>query len=406
MFARALNTLSALKRKPPQRPGRRRPVVEGMEPRILFSADGLAALMAPMDAGIHTLEHVIEQVIAQVTDAPALVLPHPSAITTDASVHAGAEAPTVDASPHEIVVIDSRVANYQQLIDDIRARNGNSANIEIIVLNQIVNGIEQVTQLLAGQHGISALHIVSHGVDGGVQLGEGLVDTAVLQREATALAQWRNALNGNADILVYGCDVAAGSAGQLFVADLARLTGADVAASTNVTGSAALGGDWVLEDQVGIINTPTLLDGDAQGAWSGTLANAAPTLVSWFNTAWDFRKEIVLDHNKVAANQTNFPVLVSLGADANLQAHALANGNDILFTAADGVTKLDHQIERYSSVNGQLVAWVRIPALSAATDTTIYMYYGDAAAANQQNATAVWDANTVAVYHLDRRAHV
>ena len=190
MFARALNTLSALKRKPPQRPGRRRPVVEGMEPRILFSADGLAALMAPMDAGIHTLEHVIEQVIAQVTDAPALVLPHPSAITTDASVHAGAEAPTVDASPHEIVVIDSRVANYQQLIDDIRARNGNSANIEIIVLNQIVNGIEQVTQLLAGQHGISALHIVSHGVDGGVQLGEGLVDTAVLQREATALAQW------------------------------------------------------------------------------------------------------------------------------------------------------------------------------------------------------------------------
>ena len=42
-------------------------------------------------------------------------------------------------------------------------------------------------------------------------------------------------------------DQADAELGQAFVADLAALTGADVAASSDATGDAALGGDWELE---------------------------------------------------------------------------------------------------------------------------------------------------------------
>jgi hypothetical protein len=100
-----------------------------------------------------------------------------------------------------------------------------------------------------------------------------------------------------------------------------------------------------------------------------------------------------------SAALTNFPVLVSV-TDSNLQASAQSNGNDILFTASDGVSKLPHEIEKYTSSNGNLIAWVKVPSVSPANDTVIYMYYGNSSAADQQNKTAVWDSNYKGVWHL------
>ena len=86
---------------------------------------------------------------------------------------------------------------------------------------------------------------------------------------------------------------------------------------------------------------------------------------------------------------TNFPMLYSVASDANLAAEAQATGNDILFTASDGVTKLNHQIESYNfspPVNSSPGS--QIPSLSNSADTVIYIYYGNAVAANQQNPAA------------------
>ena len=44
-----------------------------------------------------------------------------------------------------------------------------------------------------------------------------------------------------------------GEEGQTLADTLAELTGADVAASTDPTGQASLGGDWELEHQVGTV---------------------------------------------------------------------------------------------------------------------------------------------------------
>ncbi|HTS73986.1 MAG TPA: DUF2341 domain-containing protein, partial [Gaiellaceae bacterium] len=56
--------------------------------------------------------------------------------------------------------------------------------------------------------------------------------------------------------------------------------------------------------------------------------------------------------------------------------------------------------ESYNSSTGALVAWVQVPAVSTTADTTIYMYFGNASASNQQNATGTWDSNYSGVYHL------
>ena len=91
---------------------------------------------------------------------------------------------------------------------------------------------------------------------------------------------------------------------------------------------------------------------------------------------------------------------MNLGADAALAARAQASGNDILFTSADGTTKLAHEIEIFTSSTGALTAWVRVPVVSASVDTVLYLYYGNGAASNQQNPTGVWDTNFRGVWHL------
>jgi autotransporter-associated beta strand protein len=121
----------------------------------------------------------------------------------------------------------------------------------------------------------------------------------------------------------------------------------------------------------------------------------------WYNSSWSYRKTITIDHTKVTGGPlASFPVLINLSSDADLAAHALSNGNDILFTQSDGTTKINHEVDGYTSSNGALVAWVQVPSVSSAADTVIYLYFGNSGASNQQNATGVWDTNYTGVYHL------
>jgi hypothetical protein len=82
------------------------------------------------------------------------------------------------------------------------------------------------------------------------------VDHNALQRQSAVLARIGAALSADGDILLYGCDVAADN--REFIDTLAALTQADVAASTDATGSAVLGGDWLLEANAGPIETRAL----------------------------------------------------------------------------------------------------------------------------------------------------
>ncbi|MGD9036657.1 MAG: DUF2341 domain-containing protein, partial [Syntrophobacterales bacterium] len=120
-----------------------------------------------------------------------------------------------------------------------------------------------------------------------------------------------------------------------------------------------------------------------------------------FQNGWTYRKRITIDSAQVACDLTNFPVLIST-TDPDLTA-AQTNFNDILFTAADGATKLDHEIEDYDSGSGNLVAWVEVRSVLSTSDTDIYLYYGNGNAVDQRNPTGagVWEPNYLGVWHLE-----
>jgi MSHA biogenesis protein MshQ len=124
-----------------------------------------------------------------------------------------------------------------------------------------------------------------------------------------------------------------------------------------------------------------------------------PTSPPWYNSGWLYRKEITLNASEVPSSQTNFPVLISFASDSDLAADAQDDGDDILFTS--GMTKLNHEIERFNGSTGELKAWVNVTSLSSRYNTKIYMYYGNSTCGNQQNITGVWDSNFVLVQHLD-----
>jgi hypothetical protein len=147
-----------------------------------------------------------------------------------------------------LLFIDSGVADVQTLVDG-------AGTAEVHLLRSGEDAIAQITQTLMGRREIESLQILSHGRSGALQLGETWLDSQSLPGYVGALKSWGAALSADADILLYGCNVAQDVAGQGFVNLLAQATGADVAASDDLTGSAALGGDWDLEYATGAIET-------------------------------------------------------------------------------------------------------------------------------------------------------
>lgn len=151
-----------------------------------------------------------------------------------------------------IVFVDWRVAD----IDSILA--GIPADAEVIILDGASDGLDQIAARLQGRSGLDAIHIISHGSSGSVSLGSGVIDSAALAEHAIQLDTIGQALTESGDILLYGCNVAQGDAGVQFIGSLAQTTGADVAASTDLTGAAALGGNWTLEVATGSIEEAEL----------------------------------------------------------------------------------------------------------------------------------------------------
>src|SRR5690606_42032615 len=126
---------------------------------------------------------------------------------------------------------------------------------ELGVLDGSKYGLQQMADYLSGRSGIDAIHIISHGDVGKVQLGNDWLDSSDLASRSATLNAIGQALDKDGDILLYGCQVGANGAGRDFIEALANATGADVAASDNLTGATSKGGDWVLEVNQGSIET-------------------------------------------------------------------------------------------------------------------------------------------------------
>jgi len=166
-----------------------------------------------------------------------------------------------------LVFIDPNISDYEQLIAGVKP------DLDIVLIDDQLDGISQITQTLRGYRGLSSLHIVTHGAAGKLWLGDGLVSSSTLNQSRAALQSWAAALAPEADILIYGCHVATEDIGERFVQLLSLLTGAHVAASNTLTGSAALGGNWELEVRIGQIEAPLAFQEETMEAYHAVLAS-------------------------------------------------------------------------------------------------------------------------------------
>ncbi len=170
--------------------------------------------------------------------------------------------------PNDFIFIDTSVDNYEQLAEIWEGRG------TIVFVDANSDGVDQVLTALAGASDVGAIHFVSHGEDGMFWLGDTRIDSAALTGElASAFASIGSKLSADGDILIYGCDVGNDAEGQALLNNLAAITGADIAASIDDTGSIARGGDWTLENRLGVVESASLVARE----WGGLLA---PTNIS------------------------------------------------------------------------------------------------------------------------------
>ena len=206
----------------------------------------------------------------------------------------------------EIVFVDSRVNGHEQFVKDLVSQTSGERRIDVRILDPERDGIEQVSQTLGAYSDLAAVHLISHGTDGAVQLGATWLDSTSLSSVADSIAGWRASLSAEADLLFYGCDLAASPTGVTFIEQLSLLTGADVAASADLTGNSVLGGDWVLERAVGSIQTAVAPSTALQQNWNALLANIAPT-ASNMNAAENYTLSTPLNLADIVVSDVDSP---------------------------------------------------------------------------------------------------
>ena len=216
------------------------PIMEQLEDRVLFDASPDAVFLLPDNADT-------QPELARTFDVQSID-------------------ENQQQQPVQLILIDEGIENAQDLIADITASS--DSNFEIRLLSAEQDGVSQISEILnQSRSNYEAIHILSHGSEGEVALGNNTLSSDNISQYADELAGWADALTEDADLLFYGCDLAGNQEGQQFIETISAMTGADVAASDDLTGAADQGGDWDLEANVGIVEAAAL----SAENWSGTL---------------------------------------------------------------------------------------------------------------------------------------
>jgi hypothetical protein len=198
-----------------------------------------------------------------------------------------------------IVVVDAALSDYRSLVNDLVPQH------EVIVLHPHQNGITYLARLLVDRT-ISSLHLLCHGAPGCLFLGNVVLNTHTLASYASFVRQWlgsRQPQDGPPSVLLYGCQVGNGEVGASFVEQLHQVTGANIAAASQVVGA----GNWTLDVQVGQVAAGVAVSESMQQHYAGRLMPTAPSLtedpvsgtlpqVGYGSVAWrDFDRDGLLD---------------------------------------------------------------------------------------------------------------
>ncbi|WP_204561551.1 autotransporter-associated beta strand repeat-containing protein, partial [Azospirillum palustre] len=252
-----------------------------LEQRFMFDAAGVATATDPAAAvqpDIHTdtvaADHDVTKTAIVDAVAPAAA---PVADAAPAPQVLRQADPAANGGRKEAVFIDRNVAGWQSLVD------GTNAGVEVVLLDASQDGLSQMARWAETHQGYDAIHIVSHGNEGSVNLGVLTLDTATIGTRSADLETLGKSLTSGGDLLLYGCQVAGGE-GRLFIDSLSRATAADVGASLDVTGSAGSGGNWVLEANAGSVEHGVPFDAATVSAFDTALTAPLKSTTLTFGT--------------------------------------------------------------------------------------------------------------------------
>lgn len=135
---------------------------------------------------------------------------------------------------------------------------------------------------------------------------------------------------------------------------------------------------------------------------------AAPDAGAWWDGKWQQRKKIQFDASSTGANikenLTDVPMLIRLHTGNFSFSSAKADGSDIRFVSGDDKSPLKYHIEKFNPKEEIALVWVKAPSISGGSNQDfIWMYYGNPAAPDGQDAGGTYDVNKVAVYHLSEK---
>ncbi len=242
-----------------------------LEDRVLFEAAAMDQAAEAENINENSAESQAESAEAAESDST------PETIENFASVELPPEAIAETASDDSngdsekiLVVVNPSVAESGKIVNDL------GENYEILQLESGTDALDFINAYLDthADTEYSALHIISHGNEGYFTLGSERIDNSTLNP-----ADWKaigEHLSDDADILIYGCDIAKSQDGKALIQNIAGLTGADVAASADSTGAE---GNWDLEYQAGLIEAATLAP-SAESPYDYTLSNTATITVT------------------------------------------------------------------------------------------------------------------------------
>ncbi|MGD2180221.1 DUF4347 domain-containing protein [Lusitaniella coriacea] len=184
--------------------------------------------------------------------------------------------PQTGSEPNAYIFLDSTVPAYSQFL------YGGKPGTTTVVVTPIENGIEKITATLAteGLNPVDEMHILSEGDAGEFWLGNAFVSSENVGQYEAQMQSWANNLAPGADILIYACLTALGESGNVLLNSIADVTGADVAGSTTLTGSATEGGDWVLERATGAIEASNPFTQEVLEGYNQTLQVFTSTTVA------------------------------------------------------------------------------------------------------------------------------
>ncbi|MFP8967715.1 DUF4347 domain-containing protein, partial [Pokkaliibacter sp. CJK22405] len=193
-------------------------------------------------------------------------------------------------SRKEVVFVDTSVSDYETLLEGI------PDSMEVVLLDSSSDELSQMASWASSHQGYDAIHILSHGSEGAIQLGGLTLDSDTATSRSADLATLGAALTDSGDILLYGCEVAEDT-GAAYIQQLSQLTSADIAASTDTTGAESLGGNWTLEAATGSIESESLAVTDYSGLLDETVignmgADATNDSVGGFSIAQSFTATI------------------------------------------------------------------------------------------------------------------